>query len=747
MAITEKIILEGEDRASAAFRKAGGELDNVGKASERAGAAASRANKGFDKFGKLLAGGVFAAGVGLAVGQLAKLANAAVQAAIDAGEAESAFNTTFGEALPEATRFVEDFALKAGFTTGELQQMLAVTGNVVQGIGATEAESAALSQTMATLAGDVASFSNAQGGAEAVMLALQSAINGEREALKTYGLAVSEAEVQTAALAATGKSSADDLTRLDKAYATLQVATEKAGKAVGDLDRTQDSAANRQRELQARLREVQATIGAGLLPAYEGLLDLATQLAPTVERLADSFAGMAGAAGDFEIPAWITTMPQALGLVSDVGGGAVGVISNIGEAGVGLAKILTGDLGGGWNTLTKAVREGGGAIEDAVNNVQVRQGLEYLNQQLTAGSDASTAYANALAHLDRAGELSAENIERFARAAGLEDSELIAVLRFLRDQTDVPIQNVNTLTGALDDLERTHFMRGDFSSADAAMLNTAHNVGELTGEVMEAESETSSFAAAAARAQATTDAWGRAADSLAADLERAAAAGENINRLLAEEADPLFQAIDAWESYGETVAAAAEDGVVTAQEELDILRSELDMRAALSELGGSYEEVMQAIALATGRPQDEVEELLSKLEAINGKTFEAFISVDTHYTETGPRPPARQGGGTRGGDADIFQYAQGTWSVPGGPSDTTMATLHGTEIVVPPEGSGGRADFARQIANEMSRAMAGQRGGPAIGSLTVYANTARDAQAVADTVEERITDLAIQGLL
>jgi len=141
---------------------------------------------------------------------MAAFGKAALTAAVNAEEAASAFATSVGSAADAAGQFVEDFAHKAGMATYELQQMMAVTGSVVQGLGATEVESAALAERMVTLAGDVASFSNAQGGAQAVMLALQSAINGEREALKTYGLALSEAEVQQKAFEMTGKDSVDE---------------------------------------------------------------------------------------------------------------------------------------------------------------------------------------------------------------------------------------------------------------------------------------------------------------------------------------------------------------------------------------------------------------------------------------------------------------------------------------------------------------------------------------------------------
>ena len=99
--------------------------------------------------------------------------------ATDAGEAQSMFEVTFADALPKASGFIDEFAHKAGFAKHELQQLLGTSGAVMQGIDFTGEASADLSIKLATLAGDVASFSNAQGGAQAVMEAMTKSLLGE----------------------------------------------------------------------------------------------------------------------------------------------------------------------------------------------------------------------------------------------------------------------------------------------------------------------------------------------------------------------------------------------------------------------------------------------------------------------------------------------------------------------------------------------------------------------------------------
>ena len=242
-------------------------LDQVEGGAKRAGGA-------FKGMGKLIGG----LGLAVAARKIGQFAAEVTMLAVDAEEAGSAFRTTFGPAVDDAQKFVDEFANKAGFAEHELQQLLATTGNVIQGLGGTEQASAALSEDMAILAGDVASFSNAAGGAPAVLKALQSALTGEREALKTYGIVVTEADVVERALLNTQKARADELTKLEKAQATVQIATERAGKAVGDLDRTQESAANSLRRLNAQWTETKTAIGAELLPLLVDFLPVLEEL-------------------------------------------------------------------------------------------------------------------------------------------------------------------------------------------------------------------------------------------------------------------------------------------------------------------------------------------------------------------------------------------------------------------------------------------------------------------------------------
>lgn len=181
-----------------------------------------------------------------------------------AEETASKFTTVFGGSTDAVQGFIDQFGTLAGLSNEQAQAVLATTGSIVQGMGFAEEASAQFATEVVQLAGDLSSFNNVP--IEETSRAIQAALTGEREQLKRLGIVLREADVQQRALAMSGKSAVSALTDQDRAAASLQLITERAGVAVGDLARTQDSAANRARQLGAEIQNVKETIGTALLP-------------------------------------------------------------------------------------------------------------------------------------------------------------------------------------------------------------------------------------------------------------------------------------------------------------------------------------------------------------------------------------------------------------------------------------------------------------------------------------------------
>jgi len=214
----------------------------------------------------------------LAVKALGDFSISAIQAASSAQEAAGAFGTTFGNASEKLNNQLSKNANLFGLTSSEAQQLISVFGSVAQGIGFTQEESADLSSELFDLAGDIASFNNITAGAAPVLQAFRSALVGEREALKTYGIAITEAEVQTKAFEQTGKDSADALTRQEKALATTALIFERSSVQQGNAAREASGFAAQMLIARSATTELQEEIGEELLPAAADLLGVFNSL-------------------------------------------------------------------------------------------------------------------------------------------------------------------------------------------------------------------------------------------------------------------------------------------------------------------------------------------------------------------------------------------------------------------------------------------------------------------------------------
>ena len=277
-------------RAAGTWRDANGRLRDAKGRFAAVEKSAEQASKKVSSFSK-----AFKAGLGaLAVGKLFQGLRNAARVAVDVAEktaslaeTQSKYNTVFGQSVGVVDSYIQANARLLGLTDQQAQELLSTTGAILQGAGFVEEASAQTSVTVAKLAGDLASFNNRQ--PEDVFRRIQSALTGERESLKDLGIVISEADVQKRALEQTSKTTAKQLTQQEKATATLALITEKAGRAVGDLERTQDSAANKLKRLGAVVRQLQDDFLSGLAPALdkvlgqfgdgeEGARDLATEI-------------------------------------------------------------------------------------------------------------------------------------------------------------------------------------------------------------------------------------------------------------------------------------------------------------------------------------------------------------------------------------------------------------------------------------------------------------------------------------
>lgn len=205
-------------------------------------------------------------------------------------ETASKFNTVFGPATESVQDFIDDFATMAGLSQTAAKEIVATTGAIVQGMGLAQDASAKYAEEVVRLAGDLTSFNDVP--IEETARAIQSAITGERESLKRLGIVILETDVQKRALVDTGKALAKELTQEEKALATLALITERAGVAIGDLERTQFSSANQARFLAAEFKNVAEQVATALMPALSAMLPVLRSLVEKTGEWATQLAGI-----------------------------------------------------------------------------------------------------------------------------------------------------------------------------------------------------------------------------------------------------------------------------------------------------------------------------------------------------------------------------------------------------------------------------------------------------------------------
>lgn len=236
---------------------------------------------------------------------IALLGGSMIKAASDAEESASKFETVFKDMSSAASKSAADLSRSFGLSRTESKKLLGDTGDLLTGFGFTQEAALKMSNEVNRLAVDLASFTNVQGGAKTASAALTKALLGERESIKSLGISILEEDVKARVkqLVLVDKMKFASL-RQAKAFATLQLATEQSGNAIGDFARTQNSAANLTRIAAAAGQDLKETFGKVLLPIYVKVIKKVTEFmrrledtSPKIKKIILVVAALVAAAG------------------------------------------------------------------------------------------------------------------------------------------------------------------------------------------------------------------------------------------------------------------------------------------------------------------------------------------------------------------------------------------------------------------------------------------------------------------
>lgn len=222
---------------------------------------------------------VVAAGVGLAglaTGLVAAGASA-ISAGSDVAEMQSKFNAVFKEEAPAARAELEALAEQIGRNKYDLQGFAATLQDTFVPLGFARDEASDMSIELVKLAEDLGSFNNIP--TDLVIQDLQSALVGNTETLRKYGVVANETAIKQFAMANGLADTAVDAGKVQKAQVALEKAQIAYNKALQGGSVDSDALRKRQISLekaQMSYNEAIAKYGADSSQAKKAALSLET---------------------------------------------------------------------------------------------------------------------------------------------------------------------------------------------------------------------------------------------------------------------------------------------------------------------------------------------------------------------------------------------------------------------------------------------------------------------------------------
>lgn len=199
---------------------------------------------------------------------MVRFGNESIAVFSDLQEATQKFYEVFKGNETEAAIAAKKLEESFGASQRSAKSMLSFTGDLLVGFGFMRGEALKLSEQVAQLGSDIASFSNYAGGAEGAANAITKAMLGETEAAKALGIAIKLEDKDFMALQKSIQETRGVTMQQARALAVLQTAFKQKGTAMGDFERNINSIANRGRMLSNELEDLKANIGRGLSESF-----------------------------------------------------------------------------------------------------------------------------------------------------------------------------------------------------------------------------------------------------------------------------------------------------------------------------------------------------------------------------------------------------------------------------------------------------------------------------------------------
>lgn len=201
--------------------------------------------------------------------------------ASDTEESRNKVEVVFGSMAESVKQFAAEALSAYGLAEGSALQMASTFGAMATSMGLSEQQAASMSTSLTGLAADMASFYNVS--TEVAQTSLQGVFTGETEALKKFGIVMTQTNLEDFAKRF-GKAY-DQMSEGEKVLTRYAFVLDATKDAQGDFARTSDGTANSLRVFQESLKELAAAFGEQLLPIITPIVQAITKLIQFISKL------------------------------------------------------------------------------------------------------------------------------------------------------------------------------------------------------------------------------------------------------------------------------------------------------------------------------------------------------------------------------------------------------------------------------------------------------------------------------
>lgn len=341
-----------------------------------------------------------------------------VNTASDLEEITNVVDTAFGRNAYKIKDFADTAIYQFGLSSKAAQEYAGKLGAAFNALGLKD-QALEMSKTLTGLTGDLASFWNMSAD-DAYGKIFAGIVSGETEGLKSLGIVMTEAELNSFAMAEGIKQGTKNMSAAEKTMLRYRYVLKATSQAQGDFAKTSDSYANQLRVAELSTQNLGGKMGQTMLPAITNILDKYNEFANSevatdlFEDIGESVGNLAEGAfnGLIEAMEFVKENGEEIkSLFSTLGGGAVGY--GLAKAALTLKDVAVqmrsiagfkSLLGGNW--LTAGLMVGGVALaglheymksmdhlQNALNDLDMSLDPES-QQKITDGINAGIEAAN-----------------------------------------------------------------------------------------------------------------------------------------------------------------------------------------------------------------------------------------------------------------------------------------------------------------------------------------------------------------